>query len=263
MVDADLADYFGQIPQAELMESMSGRAGDGRMLGWVKAWLLMPVEEDDGEGGRRLANRAKKEGKGTPQGAPISPLPGNIYMRRFLLGWKKNGFDRLFDSEIVNYADNFVVLGKASPEAMLEAVRRIMEVLKLPINEEKTRCLRVPEEPLAFLGCRIGRNYKPKTGRAYIGTRPHKESVQSICRAISDPAHRRNGLIDAETMVEAINRRMAGWANYFVLGQVGPAYASVDRHAAERLRRWLCRKHKAESGICARFPDERLQRGCQ
>ena len=259
VVDADLADYFGQIPHAELMKSVSRRISDGRMLGWIKAWLLMPVEEDDGEGGRRLVNRAKKEGKGTPQGAPISPLPGNIYMRRFLLGWKKNGFDRLFDSEIVNYADDFVVLGKASPEAMLEAVGRIMEVLKLPINEKKTRCLRVPEEPLAFLGCRIGRNYSPKTGRAYIGTRPHKESVQSICRAISDPAHRRNGLIDAETMVEAVNRRMAGWANYFILGQVSPAYASVDRHATARLRRWLCRKHKAESGNCTRFPDERLR----
>ena len=172
VVDADLTDYFGQISHAELMTSVARRVSDGRMLGWIKAWLLMPVEEDDGNGGRRLVNRAKKDGKGTPQGAPISPLLSNIYMRRFLLGWKKHGFDRLFDSEIVNYADDFVVLGKASPEAMLEAVERIMKVLKLPVNEEKTRCLRVPEEPLAFLGCRIGRNYNRKTGRAYIGTRP-------------------------------------------------------------------------------------------
>ena len=259
VVDADLTDYFGQIPHAELMTSVARRVSDGRMLGWIKAWLLMPVEEDDGDGGRRLVNRAKKDGKGTPQGAPISPLLSNIYMRRFLLGWKKHGFDRRFDSEIVNYADDFVVLGKASPEAMLEAVERIMRVLKLPVNEEKTRCLRVPEEPLAFLGYRIGRNYNRKTGRAYIGTRPHKASVQRICRAISVLTHRRNGLIDAETMVEAINRRMAGWANYFVLGQVSPAYASIDRHAAARLRRWLCRKHKVKSGKYTRFPDERLR----
>ena len=196
VVDADLADCFGQIPHAELMKSVSRRAGNGRMLGWIKAWLPVPVEEDDGDGGRRLADRVKKEGKDTPQGAPASSLLDNIYMRRFLPGWKKHGFDQRFDSEIVNYADNFVVLGKASPEAMLEAAGRIMVVLKLPAGEKKTRCLRVHGEPLAFFGCRIGRNYRSKTGLACIGTRPHKKSVQSICHAISDPALRRSGLID-------------------------------------------------------------------
>ena len=39
-------------------------------------------------------------------------------MRRFLPGWKKQVFDRLIGSEIVTCADDFVILGKASPEAM-------------------------------------------------------------------------------------------------------------------------------------------------
>ena len=43
-----------------------------------------------------------------------------------------------------------------------EAVKRIMEELKLEVNERKTRCLRCPEESLEFLGYRIGRNYRPK-----------------------------------------------------------------------------------------------------
>ena len=52
------------------------------MLKLIKAWLEMPVEEDDGKGGKRRTNRARKERKGTPQGAPISPLASNLYMRR-------------------------------------------------------------------------------------------------------------------------------------------------------------------------------------
>ena len=71
-VDADLSDYFGQIPHAELLKSVARRVSDGRMLGWVKAWLEMAVEEDDGKGGTRRTNRARRERKGTPQGAPIS-----------------------------------------------------------------------------------------------------------------------------------------------------------------------------------------------
>ena len=45
VVDADLSDYFGQIPHADLMKSIARRVSDGRLLGWVKAWLEMAVEE--------------------------------------------------------------------------------------------------------------------------------------------------------------------------------------------------------------------------
>ena len=91
MVDADLSDYFGQIPHAELMRSVARRVSDGRLLGWIKAWLEMAVEEDDGHGGRRRMNRARREHKGTPQGSPISVVLSNIYMRRFIMGWKVLG----------------------------------------------------------------------------------------------------------------------------------------------------------------------------
>ncbi len=75
VVDGDLSNYFGEIPHAELMKSVARRVSDGRMLGLIKAWLEMPVEEDDGEGGKRRSNRARRERKGTPQGAPVSPTP--------------------------------------------------------------------------------------------------------------------------------------------------------------------------------------------
>ena len=55
-----------------------------------------------------------------------------------------------------------------------------------------------------------------------------------------------------------LNRLLTGWANYFILGQVSPAYAAIDRHATRRLRQWLCRKHKVRSGPFVQFPDERL-----
>ncbi len=258
VVDADLSNYFGEIPHAELMKSLARRVSDGRMLALVKAWLEMPVEEDDGKGGKRRTAKARKERKGTPQGSPISPLPGNIYMRRFILGRKALGYARRFCAEIVNYADDFCVLGKAPAAEMLSAVERIMEVLKLPVNARKTRCVRCPEEPTVFLGYRIGLNHRPTGKGSYIGTRPDKASVQSICRKISAQTAPIFGLKDEEWMVERLNRMVSGWANYFRLGQVSPAYRAVDAHAVKRLRQWLCRKHKVKSGKYVRFPDQRL-----
>ena len=190
------------------------------MLGWVKAWLEMAVEEDDGKGVTRRTNRARRERKGTPQGSPISPMLSNLYMRRFILGWRVLGYARRFNAHIVNYADDFVVLGRAPSATMRAAVESLMKRLKLTVNVEKTRCCRVPEEPVEFLGYRIGRNYRRDTGRAYIGTRPSQASVQSIYRRISELTARQYGLLDPEVVVGRINRLMTGRANYFCLGQV-------------------------------------------
>ena len=193
------------------------------------------------------------------QESPISPLFSNVYMRRFILGWKVLGYARCFEAEIVNYADDFAVLGKAPAAEMRSAVEALLKRLKLPINAEKTRCCRVPGESLTFLGYRIGRNYRRDTGQAYIGTRPSPASVQSLCRRVGELTASRYGLLEPEVVVGRLNRLLTGWANYFTLGQVSPAYAAIDRHATRRLRQWLCRKHKVRSGQCVRFPDERLR----
>ena len=59
-------------------------------------------------------------------------------------------------------------------------------------------------------------------------------------------------------MVSRVNRAMSGWANYFRLGQINPAYDAIDRHATKRLRQWLCRKHKVRSGKYVRFSNLKL-----
>ena len=91
VVAGDLSNDFGEIPHVELMKSLARRHSDGRMLALIKAWLEMLVVEDDGKGGQRRTNRARKERKGTPQGAPISPRLSNSYLRRFICGWKVLG----------------------------------------------------------------------------------------------------------------------------------------------------------------------------
>ena len=258
VVDADLSNYFGEIPHKELLKSIARRVSDGRMLGLIKLWLEMSVEREDGEGGKSRTSRAKTERKGTPQGSPISPLLSNIYMRRFILGWKKLGYARQYGAEVVNYADDFVVLGKGKAEEMYKAVEGIMRKLKLVINKEKTRCLRSPEEPFEFLGYRIGKNHRKTTGKDYIGTRPSKRSVQSVCRKVSELTEARYGLLEEDEVVRRMNRVINGWGNYFHLGQVSPAYSAVDRHATRRLRQWLSRKHRMRSGKYAQYPDKRL-----
>ena len=258
VVDADLSGYFDSIPHTELMKSVSRRLSDRQLLHLLRQWLEMPVEESDQRGRKRRTTRNKDEGRGSPQGAPISPLFANLYMRRFVLGWKALGHARRFDAHVVNYADDFVICCRGTAEQAMAEMRSMMSRLKLTVNEKKTRLCRLPEETFDFLGYTIGRCYSKQTGRAYLGTKPSAKKVRRICDAISECTGRHMALLSAEELVGRLNRMLVGWANYFCLGPVSPAYRAIDQHVCRRLRQWLCAKHKVPGQGTARFPDAYL-----
>jgi group II intron reverse transcriptase/maturase len=260
VVDADLSGYFDTIPHHELMQSIARRVSDGAVLALIKQWLWMAVEEDDGRGGKRRTTVAKDTARGTPQGAPISPLLANLYMRRFILAWKTQGWERKLQARIVNYADDFVILCRGKADEARARMEAIMSKLKLKVNEAKTRVCRAPEESFDFLGYTIGRCYSTKTGRAYIGTRPAKKRIQRICAGISELTQNNTTWREAGEVVRDINAKMRGWANYFNLGPVSSAYRAVDAHARHRVRQWLCRKHAKQGQGKRRFSNDYLYR---
>jgi group II intron reverse transcriptase/maturase len=257
VVDADLSGYFDSIPHAELMKSVARRLSDRHLLHLLKQWLEMPVEEKDERGRRRRTTRNKDEHRGSPQGAPISPLLANIYMRRFILGWKVLGHEKRLRARIVNYADDFVICCRGRAQDAMTTMRNMMAKLKLTVNETKTRLCRLPEETFTFVGYTIGRCYT-KTGRAYLGTRPSSKKVRRICDAISASTGRHTTLLPVGELVTQLNGMMVGWANYFRLGPVSQAYQAIDQHVRRRLRRWLRIKYKVPGRGYTRFPDRYL-----
>jgi len=254
IVDADLASYFDLLPHAELLKSVARRVVDGAMLHLIKMWLTAPVEETDDRGRKHRNTRNRDDGRGSPQGSPISPLLSNLYMRRFVLGWKKLGHEERLGACIVNYADDLVICCRSRAEEALATMRSMMTKLKLTVNETKTRIAMLPEEKFDFLGYTFGRCYSTKTGRAYLGTAPSKTRVIRICKAISDETGRNRTLLDHKTVVKKLNQMMIGWANYFCLGSASNAYRAVDQHACKRLRQWLCIKHKVPWPATGKFP---------
>ena len=257
IADVDLAGYFDSIPHSDLLKSVARRIVDGAMLHLIKMWLEAPVEENE-HGNKRRSTRNRDEGKGTPQGAPISPLLSNIYMRRFVLGWKKLGHEKRLQARIVNYADDFVICCRGRAEEALATMRGMMGKLKLTVNETKTRVCKLPEEKFDFLGYSIGRCYSPKTGRAYLGTVPSKKRVMRICQAISVETKRTQTQREPQDVVGKLNQMIRGWANYFCLGPVSNAYRAVERHARKRLRQWLCAKHQVAWPAFKQFPEADL-----
>lgn len=258
VVDADRSGYFDSIPHAELMKSMARRVSDRHLLGLVQAWWEMPVEETDARGRKRRTTRNRDEGKGTPQGAPLSPLLSNLYRRRFILGWKVLGHERRLDAHIVNYADDFVICCNGSAAEAMTVMRQMMLRLRLTVNEGKTRRCRGPDERFDFLGYTIGTCYLPRTGEAYLGVRPSARKVRGLKREISAQTGRSWLGLDVAEMVGRLNQRLRGWADYFRLGTVTAVYNEVNYHVCGRLRHWLSRKWRLRSPQWSRYADRPL-----
>jgi RNA-directed DNA polymerase len=244
VVDADLSGYYDSIPHHELLKCVARRVSDGALLALIRQWLENAVEETDKRGLTKRTTVNKDTGRGTPQGSPLSPLLANLYMRRFVLGWKKQGWEQRLGARIVNYADDYVILCRGSAEEALMRMQKLMDALKLKVNDVKTKTCRVPEESFDFLGYTIGWQYSTRNGRGYIGTRPSPKRIKRFCEDISLLLAPNTSYTPDAEMIQELNRKLQGWANYFSLGAVSKAYKAVQRHTCYRLSQWLRRKHK-------------------
>lgn len=147
VLEADIRKYFDSIDQRKLLEMVSGRISDRRILKLIRKWLEVGVMEE-GTVQRTVA--------GTPQGGVISPFLANIYLNALDREWLQNGTHL---GQLVRYADDFVVMCRTESQAK-EARRRIEEImmrLGLELHPEKTRIvdLRRGNEGMEFLGCTI------------------------------------------------------------------------------------------------------------
>jgi RNA-directed DNA polymerase len=241
VVDADLSKYFDTIPHTELMRSVERRIADVKVLWLIRHWLKVPVHETN-ERGKVVISGGKKTKVGTPQGGVISPLLANIYFRRFLVAWEKFGYGKKFQSRIVNYADDFVILTRRKAREALDAARGIIGKIGLTLNEEKTRICTAGKEAFHFLGYTFEKLHSVG-GKPYLGKRPSDKSVKKVREKIRKLTASDQTWKTQETVVGAVNRVLRGYWNYYSVGTTERLRWVLDQYTRESVRDWALRKH--------------------
>src|SRR5437016_1010528 len=257
LVDADLSKYFDSIPHDDLLKSVARRVADGSVLRLIKLWLKAPIEERDGDDGKRCMTGGKGNVRGTPQGGVASPLLANIYMNRFLKHWRLTGRSEAFHAHVVSYADDFVILSRGHAAEALAWTKEVMTRLGLTLNEAKTTLKDARKESFDFLGYTFGPEYHRKEGRRYLSASPSRKSVQRLKGKVNEllvPGNKESW----PDVRNRLNRLLRGWSNYFSYGTRLMAYRAIDNHVNDRVRHFLRRRCKVPGRGTRSFADHQV-----
>ena len=239
VIDADIRGFFDALDPQILDSLLRERISDRRVLKLLRSWLRAGVLE-----GTSLV----RPEVGSPQGSPISPLLANVYL---------NALDRAWEDScgglgvLVRYCDDLLILcrTRAQAEAAMTQLRALLADLRLELAEDKTRIVCVNEEGQGFdfLGFhhRMVESFS-KPGARFLARWPSARAMQAARLRISELTDRRLLLLPVEDVVASLNRFLTGWAGYFRHGNSTTQFHKLDRYVAERLARWIGKRHKAQ-----------------
>ena len=185
----------------------------------------------------------------------MSPLLANLYMNRLLKGWRNTKRGEQFQAQVINYADDFVILSRNKAAEALDWTRQVVERLGLTLNEAKTSIKQAHKESFSFLGYTFGPHWHRKTGQRYLGASPSKKSVARIKQKVGDllvPGNKGSW----QEVRDRLNQMLRGWSSYFSHGTRGQVYRTVDNYVYERVQHFLRKRHKVQSRGTTRFSYE-------
>jgi RNA-directed DNA polymerase len=238
VIDVDLSKYFDTIRHDILLGKIARRVQDPQVMRLVKLIL-------------------KTGGKiGVPQGGPFSPLAANIYLNE--VDWYFDGIRRKTaegEYEAVNYhrfADDIVITvsghhtKRGWAERALQRFREQIEPLGVKLNMEKTKVVNMLDgDTFGFLGFDFRRILNREKTRHYILLTPKKKARLSIKAKIREIIQH-GGATPAKELIKKINTSLAGWVEYFRVGNSSRAFSEVRDYLEMKVRTLLTRRKRRQ-----------------
>lgn len=210
-VDLDLEKFFDNVHQDILMERVSRKVSDPRLLQLIGRYLRAGVS---------VGGAIQATDKGTPQGGPLSPLLANVLLDDLDKELEKRGH------RFARYADDLLILvrsQRAGERVKASITRYLQRRLKLPVNESKSRV--APTNQCVFLGFTF----------RWTKILWSDEAFQLFKHRIRHSTGRSWGVSMAYRL-EALSRYLRGWMNYFGISEYYRPLPVIDGWIRRRLR---------------------------
>lgn len=236
VADVDLAKFFDRVNHDVLMERLSRRIADGRVLGLIRRYLVAGVLADG-----VVVERAE----GTPQGGPLSPLLANVLLDEVDKELEKRGL------VFARYADDLNVYAgsKRAADDAMSTLKRLFARLRLQVNESKSAVARAWERK--FLGYSFwvakGRVIRPRVAPAALA------EMKARVRIITS----RTGGRSMESVAQELRSYLVGWKNYFQLAETPRVFSDLDEWIRRRVRAVQLKQWRHGPKVC----DELMARG--
>jgi group II intron reverse transcriptase/maturase len=222
-VDLDLEKFFDTVNHSRLIELLSRRIKDGRVISLIHKYLLSGVQ---------TGGKIEESQSGVPQGSPLSPLLSNIMLNELDKELEHRGHP------FVRYADDCLIFckSKRAAERTKESIIRYIEgVLYLRVNREKTVAGSV--RGMKFLGY----SFYLKSGACRLSV--HPKSYVKLETRLKELTGRSNGM-GYEKRKTSLRLFICGWLAYFKLADMKSRLQRIDEWYRRRLRMciWKCWK---------------------
>lgn len=244
--DVDLSSYFDTIDHDILRKMLEKRIVDRHLLKLIRLWLQAPVVEEDKQGRRKIT----KPRCGTPQGGVISPLLSNLFLHWFdRLFYSATGPGTWANATLVRYADDFVVMACYVDKRIINWIEQTLERMKLTVNTEKTRIVRMEEEgaSLDFLGFTLRYDRDLFEGKTcYLNIFPSKkaqEKMKDRLRQLTGSGYKKS----LRKVIAEANRALRGWGNYFSFGYPRKTFRDLNHFTQCRFIRFLGNRSQRRS----------------
>ncbi|MEU1695677.1 group II intron reverse transcriptase/maturase [Streptomyces hirsutus] len=250
VVEFDIAKFFDSVPWDLLVKAVEAHTDVVWVKLYVRRWLAAPLAMPDGS----LLERER----GTPQGAPVSPVLANLFLHYAFDTWMAREFPAVW---FERYADDAVLHCVSEHEArqVLASLTERMAEVGLQLHPAKTRIVYCKDgsrrgsyehTAFTFLGYTFrARRSRNRHGRQFLSFDPavSKDALKRMSREVrSWHLHTRSDL-SLNELARRINPVVAGWLNYYSRFRPWELRTFAMRINAY-LVRWIRQKYKRLAG---------------
>ena len=222
VVDMDLEKFFDRVNHDLLMEKLSKKISDGRVLRLIRRYL---------EAGMMAAGIVSPRTEGTPQGGPLSPLLSNILLTELDRELERRGH------AFCRYADdcNIYVRSQQAGERVMASITRFLaDTLKLTVNMAKSAVAHPWKRK--FLGYSLTWHKAPKLKIAPTSLKRLEDKIREVLKGARGRS--------LTTVITELNPILRGWMAYFKLTETKKAVEELDGWIRHKLRCILWRQWK-------------------